>query len=338
MATFNGEAHLREQLDSLAAQEFLPHELVVGDDGSSDGTLDILDAFARESPFPVTVNQNAKNLGFSDNFLQTAAECRGDWIAFCDQDDVWLPNKLGACAEGIKNQPDANLVLQFAEICDADLKKSGRKFPNVVRPGFYAARQQYGFWVWLGFLQTVKGELIRKLSFADRPLNYFRDHGTQSHDKWTCMIANALGGILVIDGISALYRRHDKAVTGKYAEKSIGERIERARRTGARYYRYLSEVADSSSETLDELARNTQDQRWRESFTVSALQFKRLSDAQLTRSKLYSDAKIAKRARLFATLWLDGCYIGEKFHAMGFRSAIKDASVVVLGSPFQETD
>ncbi|RMG82452.1 MAG: glycosyltransferase, partial [Chloroflexi bacterium] len=105
MATYNGEACLNEQLESLVRQEHQPYELVVGDDGSSDRTLDILRAFAARAPFPVRVTVNPERLGFGENFLQTARRCSGEWIAFCDQDDVWLPHKLAACATAIEKEP-----------------------------------------------------------------------------------------------------------------------------------------------------------------------------------------------------------------------------------------
>ena len=89
MATFNGDTYLSPQLQSLARQTLLPHELVVCDDGSTDRTLEIVRAFAADAPFPVRVHRNDEHLGFADNFLKAAVLCGGELIAFCDQDDVW---------------------------------------------------------------------------------------------------------------------------------------------------------------------------------------------------------------------------------------------------------
>jgi glycosyltransferase involved in cell wall biosynthesis len=94
MATYNGERFLEEQLFSIARQIRLPDEMVVSDDGSNDGTIDILERFATSAPFPVRVYRNIKPLGYGDNFLKAASLCHGDLIAFSDQDDVWLENKL----------------------------------------------------------------------------------------------------------------------------------------------------------------------------------------------------------------------------------------------------
>ena len=106
MATYNGEKYIKEQLQSLSNQTSLPFELVVGDDGSTDATLDILKEFCAHAPFPVRIHQNQANLGFARNFLDTARRCKGDWIAFCDQDDVWLPDKLATVIQAIEHTPN----------------------------------------------------------------------------------------------------------------------------------------------------------------------------------------------------------------------------------------
>jgi glycosyltransferase involved in cell wall biosynthesis len=96
LATYNGARYLREQLESLVVQRVRPAELVVGDDGSNDDTPLILQAFAQTAPFPVRFMPKGERRGFADNFLGIAAACTHDLVAFCDQDDVWLPGKLEA--------------------------------------------------------------------------------------------------------------------------------------------------------------------------------------------------------------------------------------------------
>ena len=98
MCTYNGEKYLREQLESIALQTRLPAELVICDDRSTDSTSEIIRNFADSAPFPVRFNLNPVNLGgatkgITKNFEQASRLCTGDLIAFCDQDDVWLPKK-----------------------------------------------------------------------------------------------------------------------------------------------------------------------------------------------------------------------------------------------------
>src|SRR5205823_8200339 len=120
LATFNGERFLRQQLDSLAVQTLLPHELVISDDHSTDSTVAILEGFAGSSPFPVRINSNEERLGFADNFLAAAARCSGDLIAFCDQDDIWSGQKLERCVAAFG--PDVVLAVHNCTVTDSDLR------------------------------------------------------------------------------------------------------------------------------------------------------------------------------------------------------------------------
>jgi glycosyltransferase involved in cell wall biosynthesis len=328
MATFNGERFLREQLDSLSQQELLPYELVVGDDGSTDNTLEVIEDFAARAPFPVHIASNPKNLGFGDNFLTAARRCAGDWIAFCDQDDVWLPNKLSDCAAAIEAHPGLCQVLQRAELCDVELNCLGRSFPPFGRAGVHEANSQFGFWVWLGFLQTVRSDTIHDIEHSVRPL------GIESHDKWTCMIANAIGGICVLDAPAALYRRHQGALSGSHSITSKKQALHEARRTGESHYTFLAEVAADSAAHLDQLADATRRRDWAARFERSAELFKRLSNAQHSRAALYAASTLFDRIRIYAALHLQSGYFGPPFLALGWQSAAKDAVRVLLGKRF----
>ena len=94
LCTYNGEKFLREQLDSFSVQTRLPDEVVVGDDCSTDRTVEILEEWAKTAPFRVEIVRNPQNLGYEKNFEQTMLRCTGDVIFPSDQDDVWLPEKL----------------------------------------------------------------------------------------------------------------------------------------------------------------------------------------------------------------------------------------------------
>ena len=93
MATYNGARFIREQLDSILAQTITDWELVVCDDGSSDETVSILQEYiAKDSR--IKLHKNPQNLGFKRNFEQSIILCKGDYIALCDQDDIWYPTHL----------------------------------------------------------------------------------------------------------------------------------------------------------------------------------------------------------------------------------------------------
>lgn len=326
MATYNGDKFLDEQLKSLSSQHLLPTELVVTDDGSSDSTLELLRAFAETAPFPVRIHENEHNLGFSDNFLKAAKLCSGDWVAFCDQDDVWLPNKLEDAARAIARHANVTLILQNAILCNADLTQRGRLFPAKIKAGHHGTGSQYAFWVWLGFLQTIKADLFHELINSDRPPNYFPGHAFQSHDKWTCMVANAIGGIVVLDGAAALYRRHDAALTGQYLAQSASERLVKAMSVGADHYAFLAKVAESTARYLHQIADTCQRTDWRTKLLRSAVGFSRLAKIQTSRAGLYCSTSFFGRVSFFLSVLIRGGYVGPALVAMGWKSAAKDLS------------
>ena len=124
MCTYNGAKFVGAQLDSIAQQTRMPAELIVIDDRSVDTTVTIVEAFARTAPFPVKLHVNEANIGsaskgITKNFETAVALCHGDLIAPCDQDDVWVPEKLARMARAFEENPaldgafsDAQLVTE----------------------------------------------------------------------------------------------------------------------------------------------------------------------------------------------------------------------------------
>lgn len=331
LATYNGARFLSEQLESLVRQTLPPAELVVGDDGSTDGTVEILEEFRQRAPFPVRIYRNDTNLGYARNFLTTAQRCNGDWIAFCDQDDVWLPNKLADAAEAIMRTPDCCMVLQNAWICDGALSSSNRKFPDRLRPGLYSAREQYGFWVWPGFLKTIPKEMIGLFSDEALPRSWFHKDGQITHDKWTCIIANAIGGIVVLGESAALYRRHAAALTGDYNQLSLADRATKARSVTADHYDFLADVAADCARYLDRLSQQVENSKWASALHKNAHDFLKLQKCLRLRSQLYSGRRFVDRLAPFLGILRQGGYFGAPFTAMGSRSAAKDTLRLVLG-------
>ncbi len=100
MCTFNGERYLRQQLDSIVAQTYPIHELIIEDDGSTDQTVEICREYASRYPF-IQVVVNDRNLGLDSNFEAATMRSTGDFVAFSDQDDVWYPEKISRQVDAI---------------------------------------------------------------------------------------------------------------------------------------------------------------------------------------------------------------------------------------------
>jgi glycosyltransferase involved in cell wall biosynthesis len=135
MCTFDGARFLREQLASIAAQARLPDELVVVDDGSTDDTMAILEAFRAEAPFPVRVHRNERNLGSTKNFEVALGRCGGDVLVLCDQDDVWTPAWLEAVESTFEQRPEVGLVFTDADLIDEHGDELGRTLWQQLRLG-----------------------------------------------------------------------------------------------------------------------------------------------------------------------------------------------------------
>ena len=95
VTTYNGKMHLEKQLLSLLQQERAPDEVLIFDDGSTDGTIELVQSFIRKNclenwQFYV----NAKRKGWKQNFMEGLRKAAGDILFPCDQDDIWYPKKL----------------------------------------------------------------------------------------------------------------------------------------------------------------------------------------------------------------------------------------------------
>lgn len=125
MATCNGARHLGEQLRSFAVQQRLPDELVVADDASTDGTRDLVEAFARSAPFPVRLVVNPARLGLAGNFGRALSLASGDLVFLSDQDDVWFPEKIAVVAGLAAADPAHACFINDAWLADGELRRVG---------------------------------------------------------------------------------------------------------------------------------------------------------------------------------------------------------------------
>ena len=125
LTTYNGAKYLREQLDSIYAQSLPPGEVVVSDDGSSDGTLSILEEYHRTKGLIFYVND--ERIGYSANFFRAISLCQGDYVALSDQDDVWFSTKLEESHAALSRMEGPAIISSQAEERDASMKPLPRK-------------------------------------------------------------------------------------------------------------------------------------------------------------------------------------------------------------------
>jgi glycosyltransferase involved in cell wall biosynthesis len=203
MTTYNGARYLPAQLASFAAQSRLPDELVACDDGSTDETVALLEAFAETVPFDVRVVRNAENLGHERNFAQAVDLCSGDIIFLADQDDAWNADKLAQVERAMDDDPATLLFVNDVMITDGALVPTGRTvLEQTHAAGVLGANMKS---LTLGCATAFRSRL-RVLVSPIPPLEY-------GHDSWVHEFTEMLGSRRVLPRVLQLYRRHDDNVS-----------------------------------------------------------------------------------------------------------------------------
>ncbi len=208
MATFNGEKHIVEQLESLARQTLLPEELIVTDDGSTDKTVDFVLEFVNQLKFPVQVIRNDIRLGYGRNFLKAASLSKSKYVAFCDQDDLWHPEKIALVNE-VASRAKHDLIVHGGKVVDAFLTELGESFPNVAEGVIELDRYSKMFFP--GYAMTVKRDFLEKLDYES--LIDLQDKSFE-HDLWICSSILQGGSCYGINKPLVSYRQHDSNVIG----------------------------------------------------------------------------------------------------------------------------
>lgn len=212
MATYNGSLYLQEQLDSLLAQKLTPLEVVITDDGSKDDTVLIIEDFSMHAPFPVRLEKNTERLGYGRNFLKAASMCKGTHVAFCDQDDVWLPHKLSQVSLVLATG-DYDLVAHSARVVDRSLRWLGANFPDIDYSRPLNLVDTRGEFFCPGFTLTVSRSMLEEMeSVIGQIPNTYNEKF--AHDELICEFASEQRACYVISEPLALYRQHGHNLIG----------------------------------------------------------------------------------------------------------------------------
>lgn len=224
LATYNGERFLPQQLDSILQQTYPNLEIVVVDDGSKDGTIALIQDYMLRYP-NVRLIQNEKNLGVTKTFERGIQESRGAYIAFSDQDDLWLPEKLQVLTEAIG---DYDAVYANSLLVDEDGQSLGRSFTTIMNMATY----RHGGSFLLS--NSVPGHaILAKADFLKRILPI---PATVLYDLWIGFCAGGNNGIAFVDKVLVHYRQHDSNTVGtrlssnKRKKKSAQQEFEEKRK------------------------------------------------------------------------------------------------------------
>jgi glycosyltransferase involved in cell wall biosynthesis len=209
LPTFNGEKYLRQQLDSIAAQTHPPDELLIGDDCSSDATLDIVEAFREQTSLPVSIMRNETNIGLTRNLRRLALAVNSDVIFFSDQDDVWRPQKIETLLSCFSD-PHAE-----AACCDSVPfdSETGAESPKTVWETALRGRRPTASMnvLWrrnfiLGHNTAITRAALSECLWPESPDVYY--------DYWIALVMAAKGTLVLCPQVLTRYRQHGENVVG----------------------------------------------------------------------------------------------------------------------------
>jgi glycosyltransferase involved in cell wall biosynthesis len=256
MATYNGERFLQEQLDSLAGQTLLPFELIACDDGSTDGTVEILRRFATNAPFTVRIYQNETRLGPGFNFLSALDRCAGDLVALCDQDDVWKESKLRVCA-GVMSDPNVALVSHSATVISSQPLAGHWRRPDHRSQVWSSCEDFAGYrWQLLGFSIVMRRAVLNS---ARVPAYNAALSELCAHDIWATAAALSCGQVVLLPDELAFYRLHEKNTTLRPRANGLTRTQPNpaTHERGAEQYAGLAKFLRYAASFCDEPARQT---------------------------------------------------------------------------------
>ena len=198
VTTYNGAEFIEAQLRSILAQLSKADEVIVSDDGSTDGTLEIIRGLQDKR---IRILEHP-HVGVTRNFYAAMDAAKGEYIFLADQDDVWLEKKVSRCVELLR---DFDLVVTDAKVTDSEL--------HVVEESLFAVlKSREGLWKnW--FACTFYGSTMafrRSVLESARP---YPSEATIAHDWWIGMVAEMTGKVCFVKEPYVLYRRHEGTMT-----------------------------------------------------------------------------------------------------------------------------
>lgn len=255
LSTYNGEKYIEEQIKSLLNQVDVDVHILIRDDGSKDGTLNIVEKM-NDGRIEIYSGENLKP---AKSFLQLV-KMAGDseYYAFCDQDDVWDDNKLITAVNMMKDQDSNKPILYMStyDVVDSDLNflfKRNMEFDIPFKlQTTIMERSPSG-------CTMVFNKNLKQLIEQSNPKNL------RMHDFWTLMVAEAFHAMIITDDNSRLkYRQHENNVVGlgtpwrvkikRLIFSMLYEKNERQKQAVSLLQEYESILPEDSKQILEEVA------------------------------------------------------------------------------------
>lgn len=209
LSTYNGEKYVSDQIDSILKQSYHNIKLLVRDDGSTDNTVEILQFYRDQYPLNFQY-YSGKNIGIVKSYLELLNRADGtcEYFCFCDQDDIWLPDKVARALDIL--QPCHTIpamVCTSTHVTDESLRPLNIwPKPPSRGPSFYNAMVQN---IAVGATVTLNQYAWRIISGKS-----VRPENIQMHDWWAYLCVSAFGKVFFDSKPSILYRQHGNNSVG----------------------------------------------------------------------------------------------------------------------------
>lgn len=257
MASYNGIKYIGEQLDSIRTQTLNPDEVIICDDCSSDGTFEFCrDYIAKYNLTGWAVYRNDKNLGVLQNFRLAINKCSGDYIFTCDQDDIWLSDKIQVMTQAMNENNNIMLLVSNYQAIDSNKQKINAHLRNIARnDGEIIRLPLKSYWlenVRPGCVMAFRREILERLKIFDL--------ADKLHDSVLWQHAIIIDSLYLINRQLILFRRHENNTTAAFHEAlSLERKIKDLRADSELYKNFLAHSQELGINNINhELLENKQ--------------------------------------------------------------------------------
>lgn len=260
LATYNGKNYISEQIESILAQTEKEWILYIHDDGSTDGTQQILETYAANYPEQIVLVDGPSTGGAKTNFFYLFGQVEAPFYMCCDQDDVWLPEKITLTKREMENlvrgdEDKPCLVFTELNVVDGELNIISEKMS--IYQGLDCTNLKLNRAliqnVVTGCTMMVNGvlrdEMMKAQDYTD----------VLMHDWWALLIATRFGKVAFVETATILYRQHGNNGVGAQNANSFiykikrmlqGEEIKQSLVNTRNQAAYFATVYDEPEESL----------------------------------------------------------------------------------------